>query len=615
MSRIPPLELRVLGPLEAWAGDREIALGGPRQRAVLAALLLRAGNVVSVERLADEVWGEDPPSSAGHTLEAYISKLRGILSPYGVSLERRGSGYRLDPGSAFLDSRAFERLLDQSAAADAAGETERSDGLVREALELWRGEVLADLPVGLDEAEQGRLEELRLQALERRIDADLAKGRQRELVGELRTLGDANPYRERFVAQLMVALYRSGRRADALDVYEQTRRALRDDLGLEPSREIQKLSGQIVRQEPQLTLPPTHGVSTQRATSRRSIRVAVMLSALVAAALTALVVALISGAGSSPSTSPGPRVALVLPRPPTAGREDTYVTPFVDGLLRAERQYNLITQTFVADELEPTPAVLKALLGELREGRFGLVLIAGSGFAAQHVLKEAATLPDTRIAFVDYFLDPSRVTGKPNVTAVELAGGQGAYLAGYLSALMERRRGAEAPRVSAVGGVRIPSVTELIDGFVRGAKRAAPGVGVAVDFSNDFVDQSICERIANRQIDEGSHVVFAPAGTCGLGALSAAGIRGVWGVGADADRSSLGDHVLVSTLTRFDTAVELVVRWYLDRTLPAGDHVLLGLDDDAVGITGISAEVPPDIRRKVAAVAAKLRAAEATPGS
>jgi basic membrane protein A and related proteins len=132
---------------------------------------------------------------------------------------------------------------------------------------------------------------------------------------------------------------------------------------------------------------------------------------------------------------------------------------------------------------------------------------------------------------------------------------------------------------------------------------------VQIAYANSFTEQGRCERIANRQIDRGSAIVFAPAGACGLGALAAASLRGIWGVGADADRSYLGPHILVSTVKRTDRAVELAVRLFLEGSPPSGD-VLLGLDDDAVGIISISPEVPQAVRKKVAALAASLRAAE-----
>ena len=194
---------------------------------MLAALLLRRDEVVPVERLFDEVWGDDPPASAAHSLESYVSRLRRALSPYGVAVERRGGGYRIDLGGAVLDSQVFEALVDQAAQALAAGDhpraaSRREGGTRPLARPCPRGRDAA--PGGRAEAE--RLDELRSRAFEIRVDADLALGRHGELVGELRRLVEETPYRERLVAQLMVALYRSGRHVEALDVYERTRRDL-----------------------------------------------------------------------------------------------------------------------------------------------------------------------------------------------------------------------------------------------------------------------------------------------------------------------------------------------------------------------------------------------------
>jgi basic membrane lipoprotein Med (substrate-binding protein (PBP1-ABC) superfamily) len=137
---------------------------------------------------------------------------------------------------------------------------------------------------------------------------------------------------------------------------------------------------------------------------------------------------------------------------------------------------------------------------------------------------------------------------------------------------------------------------------------------VRVDYAYSFTDQSICERLANKQIDRGSSVVFAPAGTCGLGALAATEIRGVWGVAADMSNWHLGSHILASTVKRYDRAVELAVRWFIQGTLPRGD-VVLGLDDEAVGIASINPEVPGDVRKRLADVEAAMRANQAAPGS
>jgi len=589
---------------------------------VLAALLLRADEIVPLERLVDEVWGEDPPPSAAHSLEAYVSRLRQTLVPHGVALERRGGGYRVALGDAVLDARLFEALVGEASQA-AAGDAERAVALATEALALWRGPVLAGVRLHHDgDSESERLEELRLRAIEIRVDADLVLGRHREVVGELRRLVDEHPYRERLVAQLMVALYRSGRQADALAAYESTRRLLMDELGVQPGRELQRLSGEIVRHEARLSVPAAP-VNARRGTT--SGRRGAALGVALAVAASVVAVALIWGGvrgGSGRTAAAGTRVALIVPRTEKAGREDTFVAPFLDGLRRAGREYDVETKAFVLDQTNPTAEALARLGRSLRAGRFDLVLVAGLGPSGFALLPIAFRLRTTHFVYLDASLrkaqaDWPKVKWPPNTTGLPFADADSGYLAGYLSGLMSARKPPlqrRSPMLSVVGGDRVPNVTPLVRSFVRGARDAQPGVAILIDYAHSFTDQSICERIANRQIDRGSTVVFAAAGTCGLGALAAAGVRGAWGVAADADRSYLGTHILVSTIKRYDRAVELAVRWFLEGALPRGD-LLLGLGEDAVGIAGISPEVPPTIRKKVARVEASLRAGEAAPHS
>lgn len=287
------------------------------------------------------------------------------------------------------------------------------------------------------------------------------------------------------------------------------------------------------------------------------------------------------------------------------------MAPFVDALVLAARKYTLETRTFVLDD-SVTP---EQIAQRLRSGSgFDLVFSAGLDPASAH-LPPLEGLSDTHFVYVDASLRGSRLERSGNATGLSFADEKAGYLAGYLSGLTAARRAHfrhERPVVSVVGGPSSPPVNALVRGFARGARAAKPGIAVVVDRTSSITDQAVCERIANRQIDRGSTVVFAAAGSCGFGALSAASFRGVWGVGSDADRSYLGPHILASTVKRIDRAVELAVSWFLQGSLPQSD-VLLGLDDDAVGIGGISLEVPQDIRRKVAAVAASLRAAESAP--
>jgi DNA-binding SARP family transcriptional activator len=189
-----PLAFGVLGPLEVRNEGVEVPLGGAKQRAVLAILLLRVGEVVPVERLIDDVWGDTPPPSAAHSLEAYVSRLRQLVGGEGVSLARRGAGYCLELHHAVLDAQVFEQLADDASLAAAAGDHERVAALAAEALALWRGPALADVALASSgRADAERLDERRLRLLEQRFEAELALGRHEAIVGELQQLVGQNP--------------------------------------------------------------------------------------------------------------------------------------------------------------------------------------------------------------------------------------------------------------------------------------------------------------------------------------------------------------------------------------------------------------------------------------
>jgi DNA-binding SARP family transcriptional activator len=255
------MEFRILGPLEVVEGGRPLPLGGERQRALLALLLTRANEVVSADRLIDELWGERPPKNAANALQYHISQLRKSLASDAIAT--RPPGYLIRAGTTELDLLRFERLVEE--AERAAPET--AARLLREALELWRGAPLADIAhEGFAQTEIVRLEELRLRAAELRLEADLALGRHAELVGELEALVREHPYRERLRAALMRALYGAGRQAEALEVYRRTRTLLAEELGLEPSPALQELEQAILRHDPALGGPtgPGLGAAPQR---------------------------------------------------------------------------------------------------------------------------------------------------------------------------------------------------------------------------------------------------------------------------------------------------------------------------------------------------------------
>ena len=223
------MRFRVLGPLEVSENGHLVPLGGPRQRAVLAHLLIRADQVVPAEVLIDAVWGDTPPDAARNTLQSYVSRLRSVLGP--DRIEGRSPGYRFVAGPDEIDLARFEALVGEARRVLSL-DPRASGELFVEAEGLWRGPALADLAQEPSLAgEIARMEELRLSAVEDRIDADLAVGRHAADVGELESLVNEHPLRERLWGQLVLALYRSGRQAEALAAYRRARDALTQELG------------------------------------------------------------------------------------------------------------------------------------------------------------------------------------------------------------------------------------------------------------------------------------------------------------------------------------------------------------------------------------------------
>jgi DNA-binding SARP family transcriptional activator/ABC-type transport system substrate-binding protein len=248
------VEFRILGPLQALQAGRVVPLGGAQQRAVLAILLLHANRVVSADAIADGLWGERPPTSAANTVQGYISRLRKVLaSGDGEIISHSPPGYvlRVDPDR--VDAQRFERLAREGTQAHANGEVGLAAELLREALALWRGVALADVEFNsVVQLERRRLDELRLTALEERIELDLALGRHADLIPELELLVSEHPFREGFRGQLMLALYRSGRQAEALQTYQQARRTFVEELGIEPGQPLRGLEQSILRQDDSL---------------------------------------------------------------------------------------------------------------------------------------------------------------------------------------------------------------------------------------------------------------------------------------------------------------------------------------------------------------------------
>jgi YVTN family beta-propeller protein len=292
------VEFRVLGPLEVSAAGRPLSLGGRKQRTLLALFVLNANQAVPRDRLIDALWGERPPAEAEANLRVYVARLRKLLAveANGPALETSARGYVLRVAPDTVDLTRFRRLV-------AAGE-------FAHALQLWRGPALADLTDN-DWArhESDALEELRLNALEERLDTDLAAGRDSEVVPELEALVAEHPYRERFVAQLMLALYRCGRQPDALAAYGRLRTALHDEFGLEPTQRLRELEREILSQDAALDLHPPATESDERPPARRARPYRILAGTGLAFGLVLLLVitaALVALVRNDPDRSVGP---------------------------------------------------------------------------------------------------------------------------------------------------------------------------------------------------------------------------------------------------------------------------------------------------------------------
>jgi DNA-binding SARP family transcriptional activator len=319
------LDLRVLGPLEAHGDTGPIPLGGQKQRALLSLLILNAGRVVATDRLLDELWGEHPPRTAATSLQNMVSNLRKALGA--DRLETRPPGYRLVVEPEETDLGRFERLI-----AEARGLSgEQRSRALSAALRLWRGGPLADFAYeAFAQGEIRRLEERRLSTLEERIDADLDCGRHSELVAELESLVEQQPFREPLRGQYMLALYRAGRQAEALQSYHDARRALVDELGIEPGRPLQDLFSRILRQDP--ALDTAAAASQPSASETRPIADAMAAGRLVFVLGSG--VNLAGAIGENGHTLPvreslAPRLAAAFGCPPEVGSELTKVAQYV----------------------------------------------------------------------------------------------------------------------------------------------------------------------------------------------------------------------------------------------------------------------------------------------
>lgn len=307
------MEYRILGPLEIRANGRAIPLAGAKQRALLIILLLHPNEVVPTDRLIDELWGNEPPETAHAALQVHVSQLRKALGADAIATRRPGYVLNLEPGQLDLDR--FNRLRAEGREALARGDSDVAAEKLADALALWRGPPLADFVYeDFAQAEIARLEDLRLSALEDRIEADLSRGRHADLVPELERLVAQHPLRERLRGQLMLALYRSGRQADALVEYQKARRMLVEQVGIEPGPALQQLEKAILIQDPTIDAAPRGARPRAPVAAVRSLGwpalIACAGAVIIAAAVAAVVVT--RGGSSGPSAAVAPNSVVVI---------------------------------------------------------------------------------------------------------------------------------------------------------------------------------------------------------------------------------------------------------------------------------------------------------------
>jgi DNA-binding SARP family transcriptional activator len=468
------MEFRLLGPLEVAEDGRPIPLGGSRARALLALLVLHRNEVLPVDRIVDELWAGEPPKTAGQVVRVYVSQLRKALEPSRSDgppqlLVTQGNGYvlKVDPGEVDVDR--FEALRADGRRLLEAGEAAQAADELGEALSLWRGGALQDFAYeGFAHSEIMRLEELRLATLEDRFDAQLAAGRDSELVADLEQLVEANPLRERLRAQLMLALYRSGRQADALETYQRGRRLLVDELGLEPSETLRQLETRILQHDPELDRPSAPGTPTDaNARPRRMTRLGVAAALLGIAAIAGLLIAATTDNGRRRPSTASLRVALVEPGQRDATSADPLATEPITGLRAAAEQFGFRPKILYGGYGD---AFLQRVAAAARSN--GLVIVGPTPATEIEALSGVTRrFPNTRFLVPDSVHDPAASFARQrNVTGANFHDYENGELGGYYAALMTHGR----QGVSAIGGERTQSVQNLVNGFKAGALRARP---------------------------------------------------------------------------------------------------------------------------------------------
>ena len=567
------------------------------------------------DELADVLWGDAPPATWEKALSVLVSKLRSLLAESGIDGARALTAafgcYRLDlPDGTSVDVLAAETAAREAERFLATGELEEATTAAALAERLTCGLFLPGDDGPWVEAKRRELAGVRARAIDTLAEASLGSGNAADSVRWAELAIGAEPFRESGYRRLMAAHIAAGNRAEALQVYERCRRLLADELGAYPSPETESIYRDLLEAPAGRSAAATSdAAAAEGSVARRSL---LRRPAFMAAAVVALVGVVAGGAavatrgeGAGAVSAAGmTRVALVVPRVPGGiATDDSFVAPYVSALERARSADNLETKIFAIDPSDPRiPEQIRRSIGS-----FGLVLLAGplvdDRFA--HVI---ARHPHTRFAVIDPPNTATNdtplyraITKDANATDVFFSTGPAAYLAGYLSAQMGQRRDHDKHQAVVSIIVSNPTLNQNeIAGFAAGVAEAGERtVVLPAGDARNASDPAVCARIANRQIEEGSTTVYADAGACSAGAVSAVEAHDVWGVGSDP--SQRGPQILVSAVKQLGRAVDDVITRYLEGTLPRG-HFDVGIEREAVAIVNLNKVVPARIRLKVADV-------------
>jgi DNA-binding SARP family transcriptional activator len=595
-------------------------LPGRQGRLLFAYLVAANGRPVPRNELADALWGDAPPATWEKALSVLVSKLRGLLAESGVdrasALTASFGCYQLDlPEGTWVDVLAAE-----SAAEDAEGfldrdELESATAAAALAESVTRRPFLPGDDEPWVEEKRRELAEVRARALNALAEASLRTDKPAEAVRWAGLAIEAEPFRESGYRRLMEAHVAAGDRGEALRVYERCRQLLAEELGAYPSPETESIYRSLLEapsrrpaaETPAATSVPGTAAPPARHRKRRVLAWAALL-VVVALVAAGTAIAVVATRGDGQKASPparARRVALVVPKSPP-GSNGPY-SQYEDAFASAPTQYDVRTRTIGIDLKKPLSSPLRKSIGN-----FGLVLLAGQ-FVSDRFKREFARDRHTRFVVLDP--DPASesplynaVTGNRNTSDVFFIEGPGAYLAGTFAALMAKhiaeQQGLKRPLAVSMIGSYPRLDTNVRNPFRDGATAAVPGIKVFEKESHDDSDQSKCERLANHQIDRGSLVVYADAGACSAGALSAAATRGKVGVAADQDppHANIGEGTLAYTVKDFGQEVDSSIRQYLNHTLEPG-HFDIGIQVGAVGlVVPPNPAVPDSIRAALEAV-------------